>query len=72
MAGVAWGVSFAMWTPEFVCGLAAHWTLDRGVIAQYGYPHHEAGCLRLVEQNVLNDYLLVWLTGDELRSRRTN
>ncbi|UPK34481.1 hypothetical protein IVB18_41400 [Bradyrhizobium sp. 186] len=68
MAGIAFGVSFAMWAPDFVCGLVARWLLDKGVVAQYGYAHHESGGLRLVEQNVLNEYFLVWLTGNELRS----
>lgn len=67
LAGIAHGVSFAMWAPDFVCGFVARWLLDKGIVAQYGYGHHEAGGLRLVEQNVLNDYLLVWLTGEELR-----
>ncbi|MGY4298938.1 hypothetical protein ACVWXN_007033 [Bradyrhizobium sp. i1.4.4] len=68
MAGVAFGLSFAMWDPDFVCGLVAPRLLDRGVVAQYGYPHHEAGGLRLMEQNVLNEYFLIWLTGEELRN----
>lgn len=68
MAGVAFGLSFSMWDPDFVCALVAPWLLDKGVVAQYGYAHHEAGGLRLIEQNVLKEYLLIWLTGQELRN----
>lgn len=69
MAGILRGVSFAMWAPDFLCGLAARWTLDKGVLAQYGHVHHELGGskLRLTEGDVLDDDLLVWLTGQELR-----
>ncbi|WFU71287.1 hypothetical protein [Bradyrhizobium sp. CB2312] len=69
MGGVAFGVSFAMWAPDYVCALVTPWQLDKGVVAQYGYAHHEAGGLRQIGQNALNEYLLVWLTGEELRSR---
>ncbi|RXG83567.1 hypothetical protein [Bradyrhizobium zhanjiangense] len=69
MTGVAFGASFAMWAPDFVCGLVPNWLLDKGLVAQYGYPHHEAGGLQPVQQNALNDYLLLWVTGEELRSR---
>lgn len=69
MAGMAFGVSFAMWAPDFVCGLVAHWLLDKGVVAQYGYQHHEPGgsILRLVEENIVDDDWLIWITGEELK-----
>ncbi|WP_036019631.1 hypothetical protein [Bradyrhizobium sp. WSM1743] len=67
-AGVAFGVSFAMWAPDFMCGLVAQWVMDKGVVAQEGYKHCEPGGLRLTEQDSVNDYLLVWLTGEELKS----
>lgn len=68
MAGIVFGVSLAMWAPDYICALVARWSLDKGVVAQYGYAHHEAGGLRFFEENVLNDNLLIWLTGEELRS----
>lgn len=70
MAAVLRGVSFAMWTPDFVVGLAERWLLTKGVLAQYGHVHHEPGgsILHLVEENIVDDDLLVWLTGEELRS----
>lgn len=69
MAGIVFGVSFALWCPDFVCGLVAQGLLDKGVVARYGYAHHESGGarLRLVEAKVMDNYWLVWLTGDELR-----
>ncbi|WP_316399082.1 hypothetical protein [Bradyrhizobium sp. 33ap4] len=70
MAGILRGVSFAMWAPDFICGLAPRWIRDKGVLAQYGHTHHEPGgsILRLIEENIADDDLLVWLTGEELRS----
>lgn len=69
MAAILRGVSFAMWAPDFVCGLAGRWAADKGILAQYGHTHHEAGgsVLQLVEENIVDDDLLVWLTGEELR-----
>lgn len=71
LAGIAFGVSFAMWSPDFVCALVAHWTIDKGVVSRYGYAHQERGgsALRLVEEGIVDDDWLVWLTGEELRSR---
>ncbi|MGY2811987.1 hypothetical protein [Bradyrhizobium sp. USDA 4506] len=71
MAGIAFGVSFAMWAPDFVCGLVAHWLIDKGVVSQYGYAHHEraGSVLRLVQEDIVDDDWLIWLTGEELRSR---
>ncbi|MET4072588.1 hypothetical protein ABID58_007417 [Bradyrhizobium sp. S3.2.6] len=68
MAGIARGVSFAMWAPDFVCGLVARRLLERGSV--YGYGHHEPGgsILHLVEEDILDDDWLTWLTGEELRS----
>ncbi|MGL3104465.1 hypothetical protein [Bradyrhizobium sp. BR 1432] len=70
MAAVLRGVSFSMWAPDFVCGLAERWMLDKGVLAQYGHTHHEPGgaLLHLVEENIVEEDLIVWMTGDELRS----
>lgn len=61
-------VTFAMWAPDFLCGLAARWSLDKGLIAQYGYAHHERGgsILQLVDENIVDDDWLVWRTGEEL------
>lgn len=68
MAAILHGVSLVMWTPDFLCGLAGRWTLDKGVLAQYGHTRHEPGgsILRLVEEDIVADDLLVWLTGEVL------
>ncbi|MCP1838565.1 hypothetical protein ACVIHI_000070 [Bradyrhizobium sp. USDA 4524] len=70
MAALLRGLSFTMWAPDFICGLAGRWTLDKGVLAQYEHTHHELGgsMLQLVEEDILDDDLLVWLTGEELRA----
>lgn len=67
MTGIVRGVSFAMWTPDFVCGLAPRWSLDNDV---YLTAHCEPGSkLQLVEENILDDDYLMWVTGEELRNR---
>lgn len=68
LAGIARGVAFCMWAPDFVCGLAAHRLIDKGGV--YGYPHVEQGgsLLQLVEEEIVDDDWLVWQTGEELRS----
>ncbi|MGY4167626.1 hypothetical protein [Bradyrhizobium sp. USDA 4529] len=69
MSGIARGISFAMWVPDFVCGLVSSQLVDRGVVAQYGYAHQEPGgaILRLVEDDISDDDWVHWLTGEELR-----
>lgn len=68
MAGIARGVSFAMWAPDFLCALVAGRLLEKGVV--YGYSHHEPGgsILQLVEENIVDDDYLVWQTGEELKN----
>ncbi|MHC1950482.1 hypothetical protein IF803_40035 [Bradyrhizobium sp. UFLA06-06] len=74
MAGMARGVSYAMWAPDFLCGLVARRLLDRDSV--HGYVHYESGgaMLHLIEEDIVDDDWLVWLTGEELKSlvdRRT-
>lgn len=67
MTGIARGVCFAMWTPDFLCGLAGRWAIDKGV---YDPPlHHEPGgaILQLVGEDVVDDDWLLWISGDELK-----
>lgn len=68
MTGIVRGVSFAMWAPDFVCGLAPSWSLNKGI---YLTAHHEAGgsVLQLVEEDIVDDDYLMWETGEELRNR---
>lgn len=65
---IAHGMSFAMWAPDFLCALVARWTLDRGVDEML---HHEPGgsILQLLEEDIVDDDWLSWLTGEELRSK---
>lgn len=65
---IAHGMSFAMWAPDFLCALVARWTLDKGVDEML---HHEPGgsILQLMEEGIVDDDWLSWLTGEELRSK---
>ncbi|MCK1378661.1 hypothetical protein IVB33_11645, partial [Bradyrhizobium sp. 24] len=69
-SGIARGVSFAMWAPDFICALVPRWRVAKGVVVQNGYVHYEPGGskLRLVEDDIVDDDWLVWVTGEELRS----
>ena len=71
VAGIAHGASYAMWAPDFLCALVARFSLDRGLVAQYEMLHHEPGgaILQLVEENIVEDNWLIWLTGEELRTQ---
>lgn len=71
IAGIAHGVSFGMWAPDFLCALVPRWSLDKGVVAQYEMLHHEPGgaLLQLVEGDIVDDDWLIWVTGEELRSQ---
>ncbi|MES5485137.1 hypothetical protein QMZ05_20495 [Bradyrhizobium sp. INPA03-11B] len=70
-AGIAHGVSFAMWAPDFLCALVAHFSLDKGLVAQYEMLHHEPGgaVLQLAKEKIAEEDWLIWLTGEELRSQ---
>lgn len=70
-AGIAHGVSFAMWAPDFLCSLVGRFSLDKGLVTQYEMLHHEpaGSILQLVEENITDDDWLIWLTGEELRSQ---
>ncbi|MGY0576143.1 hypothetical protein ACTGJ9_038285 [Bradyrhizobium sp. RDM12] len=68
MAGIARGVSLAMWAPDFLCALVARRILDNRSV--FGYAHSECGgsILQLIEEDIVDDDWLVWLSGEELRS----
>jgi hypothetical protein len=68
MAGIAFGVSLALWSPDWICALVPRWLLDKGVVAQYGYRHYEHGgsILSMPEERIVDDDWLIWLTGAEL------
>lgn len=66
MAGIARGVSIAMWAPDFTCGLAGRWSVDKHV---YDTSRCEPGgsILRLVADDITDDDWLFWKTGEDLR-----
>ncbi|MCC8969186.1 hypothetical protein [Bradyrhizobium brasilense] len=68
LTGITHAVSFAMWAPDFLCALVERWVLDKNVDDM---PHHELGgaILQLVEDGIVEDNWLSWVTGEELRSR---
>lgn len=68
MAGLARGVCYAMWTPDFLCALVARQLVEKGAV--YGYSHHEPGgsILKLIEEDIVDDDCLVWQTGEELKT----
>ncbi|MCA1518412.1 hypothetical protein I6F14_10480 [Bradyrhizobium sp. IC3069] len=67
MTGILRGVTLALWAPDYVCGLAGRWSLDKSV---YGAMHHEPGgaMLHLVEEDIVAEDWLLWTTGEELRN----
>jgi len=70
MQGIARGAIFAMWAPDFVCGLMPGQLLHKAIVTKYGYSHYEPGgaILQLVDENIVEDNWINWLTGEELRS----
>lgn len=67
-AGIARGVSFAIWAPGFLCALVARQRLDKGGVYEYAHCEPGGSILQLIEEDIVDDDWLVWLTGDELRS----
>ncbi|KRR11455.1 hypothetical protein CQ10_40285 [Bradyrhizobium valentinum] len=65
MTGIMRGVSLAMWAPDFTCGLAGRWSVEKRV---YDVSRCEPGgsILRLVAEGIVDDDWLSWTTGDEL------
>lgn len=59
------GISLAMWAPDFTCGLAGQWSVDKRV---YDVSHCEPGgtILRLVAEDIEEEEWLFWRTGEEL------
>ncbi|QOZ36392.1 hypothetical protein XH92_36030 [Bradyrhizobium sp. CCBAU 53421] len=55
-----------MWAPDFVFGLAPRWSRDKNV---YLTAHYEPGgsALRLVEEDIVDEDWLMWITSEELR-----
>ncbi|MCK1450514.1 hypothetical protein IVB36_06310 [Bradyrhizobium sp. 35] len=67
MSRISIGASVAMWDPDFTCGLAGQWSVDKGV---YDAPHREPGgsILRLVAEDIEEEEWLFWRTAEELKT----
>lgn len=65
--GIGRGVTLAMWAPDFVCWLVRSCALDKSF---HRLAHHERGgaTLQLVQEDIVDDYWLIWRTYSELRS----
>lgn len=65
---LAFGLAWARWSPDFIYGLVAGWSIEKRVVNRYGYLHQEphGSVLRLPAQGIDDDDWLVWLTRDEL------
>ncbi|TIT60328.1 MAG: hypothetical protein E5W60_18815, partial [Mesorhizobium sp.] len=68
LAGVAFGLAWAKWSPDFIYALVPTWLIQKGVADQYGYLHKEAhgSVLSLPDRDIEDDDWLIWLTQREL------
>ncbi|PBB77811.1 hypothetical protein CK218_28180 [Mesorhizobium sp. WSM3879] len=67
-AGIAFGLAWVKWSPDFIYALVPTWSVEKGVADQYGYLHREANgaILSLPDRGIEEDDWLVWLTRREL------
>ncbi|MDH2406768.1 hypothetical protein QCM77_44090 [Bradyrhizobium sp. SSUT18] len=68
MAGIARGVTFAMWDPDFLCALVAGRRMDKGGVCGYAHYEPDGAKLQLIKERISDDDWLVWLTSEELRA----
>ncbi|MER9127780.1 hypothetical protein NKH81_32865 [Mesorhizobium sp. M0959] len=68
LAGVAFGLAWAKWSPDFIYALVPLWTIQKGIVDQYGYLHKEAlgSILSLPDGYLKDDDWLIWLNQHEL------
>ncbi|MER9331439.1 hypothetical protein [Mesorhizobium sp. M0488] len=68
LAGIAFGLAWAKWSPDFIYALVPTWIIEKGVADQYGYLHREphGSVLRLSNLGIKDDDSLIWLTKSEL------
>ncbi|RAZ70791.1 hypothetical protein DPM35_31925 [Mesorhizobium atlanticum] len=75
LAGIAFGLAWAKWSPDFIYALVPGWIIEKGVAEQYGYLNREprGSVLRLSNLGIEDDDWLIWLTKNELSGliRRT-
>ncbi|QKC79264.1 hypothetical protein EB233_30560 [Mesorhizobium erdmanii] len=67
-AGIAFGLAWVKWSPDFIYALVHTWSIQKGVAGQYGYLHREAhaAILSLPDRGIEEDDWLIWLTRREL------
>ncbi|RWO86305.1 hypothetical protein [Mesorhizobium sp.] len=67
-AGIAFGLAWVKWSPDFIYALVPTWSVEKGVADQYGYLHGEANgaILSLPDRGIEEDDWLIWLTRGEL------
>ncbi|MER9708423.1 hypothetical protein NKJ10_30370 [Mesorhizobium sp. M0204] len=68
LAGVAFGLAWEKWSPDFIYAVVPFWTIQKGIVEQYGYLHKEAlgSVPSLPDRDVEKDNWLIWLTQLEL------
>ncbi|RWA88127.1 MAG: hypothetical protein E5W38_00360 [Mesorhizobium sp.] len=68
LAGIAFGLARAKWSPDFIYALVPSWLIEKGIADQYGYLHREAhgSILSLPERGIEDDDWLIWITRPEL------
>ncbi|MER9249966.1 hypothetical protein [Mesorhizobium sp. M0590] len=68
LAGIAFGLAWAKWSPDFIYALVPTWLIEKGIVDQYGYPNREAqgAALSLPDHGIEDDDWLIWLTQREL------
>ncbi|MER9895802.1 hypothetical protein NKJ40_27835 [Mesorhizobium sp. M0119] len=68
LAGIAFGLAWAKWSPDFIYAFVSTWIIEKGVADRYGYLHREprGSVLSLPDRGIEDDEWLVWLSRSEL------
>lgn len=69
VAGVGHGISFSIWAPDYLCACIGRSPEDKGLISKYQLPHHELGGSLTIEEKIVDNYWVMWITGEELRDQ---
>ncbi|WP_202296135.1 MULTISPECIES: hypothetical protein [unclassified Mesorhizobium] len=68
LAGIAFGLAWAKWSPDFIYALVPTWLIEKGIADRYGYLHKEeqGAILSLPAWAIKDNDWLIWLTRCEL------
>lgn len=68
LAGIAFGLAWAKWSPDFIYALVPTWLIEKGIADQYGYLNRESqgAILSLPDRGIEEEDWLIWLTRGEL------